>query len=137
MRGAAALTYLSLQHVNLMFDWIKEQNRNSPKVNLLLTRRTSVLDQPKISCAFNGLRFVVHVKARSRLGDRSCSVRLWLGFYAVNRLTLRVRCQPTCDSKFATITVATDFIDCLNGHRMALDNASEFEGILILLIRLH
>ena len=137
MRAAAALAYLSLQYVNLVFDWMKEQNRNSPKVNSLLTITTSVLDRPKISCAFNGLRFVIHDKARPRLSDRSCSVRLWLGFYAVNRLTLRVRCQLTRDSIFATITVATDFVDCLNGRRMALDNASGIEGILILLIRLH
>ena len=64
MRGAAALAYLSLQHINLRFDWMKEQIKNSPKVIFLFHNKTiSVLDLPKIPCAFNGLRFVVHDKA--------------------------------------------------------------------------
>ena len=63
MRGAAALAYLSLQHINLRFDWMKEQISNSPKSKLLFTTTTSVLDQPKTPCAFNDLWVVVHDKA--------------------------------------------------------------------------
>ena len=66
MRGAAALAFLSLQHINLRFDWMKEQISNSPKSKLLsttTTTTTSVLNQPKIPCAFNDLWVVVHDKA--------------------------------------------------------------------------
>lgn len=63
MRGAAALVSLSLEHINLVFDWTEEESSNSPKVNSLLTITTSVLDRPKVPSAFNGLRFVVHDKA--------------------------------------------------------------------------
>lgn len=63
IRGAAALAYLSLQHMNLRFDWIKGHISNSPKVIFLQTITISVLDRPKIPCAFNDLRFVVHNKA--------------------------------------------------------------------------
>lgn len=63
MRGAAALAYVSFQHINLRFDWMKEQIRNSPRNFLLDNKTISVLDRPKIPCAFNGLRSVVHDKA--------------------------------------------------------------------------
>lgn len=63
MRGAAALAYLSPQHINLRFDWMEEQIRNSPKVIFLLTITISVLDRSKSPRAFNDLRFVVHEKA--------------------------------------------------------------------------
>ena len=37
--------------------------------------------------------------------------------------TIRVRCQLTRDSRFATIiTLGQRVLDCLNGRRMALDN---------------
>lgn len=86
MRGAAALAYLSLQQINLRFDWMENQIRNSPETILPLTITMCVLDRPKIPCAFNDLRFVVHDMAWSGLGDGSCSVRRSLGFYAANTL---------------------------------------------------
>lgn len=63
MRGAAALASLSLEHINPVFDWMEEENSNSPKANSLLTITTSVLDRPKVPSAFNGLRSLVHDKA--------------------------------------------------------------------------
>ncbi len=63
MRGAAALAYLSLQHINLGFDWIQVPTRKLTKVILLLTITISVLDRPKIAWAFNDLRSAVHDKA--------------------------------------------------------------------------
>ena len=63
MRGAAALAYLSLQHKNLRFDWMNEPIRRLTKVISFSTTIRSVLDGPKILCAFNDLRSVGHDKA--------------------------------------------------------------------------
>lgn len=63
MREAAALACLSLQHINLRFDWMKEQISDSPKVIFPLTITTSVLGRPKTPCAFNDLWSLVQDKA--------------------------------------------------------------------------
>ena len=63
MRGAAALAYLSLQHIKLRFDWMTDQMEKLTQVISLLTRIISVLDGLKTHCAFNGLRFGVYDKA--------------------------------------------------------------------------
>ena len=63
MRGAAALAYLSLQHIEIGFDWMKEQIRKTHPSNFFLTITQSVLNRPKIPCAFNDLRSVLYDKA--------------------------------------------------------------------------
>ena len=52
MREAAALAYLSLQHINLRFDWMKEQISSSPKVISLLTIITKCTGSAEGSLCF-------------------------------------------------------------------------------------
>ena len=41
MRGAAALAYLSLEHIKLGFDWVQEHTRKTHQSNFVLTERNN------------------------------------------------------------------------------------------------
>ena len=62
MRGAAALAYVSLQHINLGFDWTQGQIGKTHPREFPFDNNKECMKSPDDSLCFNDLRFVVHDK---------------------------------------------------------------------------